>query len=67
MEITSTDVILILTISTTFLGIVLRVAFKSKCDQVSCCFGCLKVHRKVEQESRDIEKQSSREFDSINL
>jgi hypothetical protein len=67
MELTSTDVILVLTISTTFLGIILKYAFKSKCDKVSCCFGCLKVHRDVGFETGDIEKQNSGELGTQSI
>jgi len=33
-----------------FLGIVLRYAFLSKCDNVSICFGLIKIHRVVQIE-----------------
>ena len=33
-----------------FLGIVLRYAFLSKCDNVSICFGWIKIHRVVQIE-----------------
>jgi hypothetical protein len=33
-----------------FLGIVLRYAFLSKCDNVSICFGLVKIHRVVQIE-----------------
>lgn len=48
-----TSIILILTIGTTFLGLMLKFAFKSKCDSVNICFGCLTVHRAVDQELND--------------
>jgi len=51
--------IIILGISTGFLGLMLRYAFKSKCDRVSCCFGLLNIHREVGQEDRDIERNGS--------
>ena len=51
--------IIILGISTGFLGLMLRYAFKSKCDRVICCFGLVKIHREVEQEDRDIERGES--------
>ena len=44
-------IILIITISTTFLGVVLRYAFQSKCDRVSILWGCCKIHREVEVEN----------------
>jgi hypothetical protein len=51
--------IVILGIGTGFLGLMLRYAFKSKCDRVNCCFGLLAIHREVEQEDRDIERNES--------
>jgi hypothetical protein len=50
------SIIIILGIGTGFLGLMLRYAFKSKCDRVSCCFGLMAIHREVEQEDRDIER-----------
>ena len=49
-------IIIILGIATGFLGVMLRYAFKSKCDRVNCCFGLLNIHREVEQEAIDIEQ-----------
>jgi len=51
--------IIILGIGTGFLGLMLRYAFKSKCDRVSCCFGLVDIHREVEQEAIDIERNES--------
>ena len=48
--------IIILGISTGFLGVMLRYLFRSKCDRVNCCFGLVAIHREVEQEERDIER-----------
>lgn len=53
------SLIIILGISTGFLGLMLRYAFKSKCDRVNCCFGLVKIHREVEQEDRDIERNEN--------
>ena len=33
-----------------FFGILLRYAFLSKCDNVSICYGLIKIHRVVEIE-----------------
>jgi hypothetical protein len=35
------------TIMAASLGGLLAVCFKSRCDDISCCFGCLKIHRNV--------------------
>jgi hypothetical protein len=37
-----------------FCGLALRFCLKSKCDNCGCCWGCIKVHRRVELEE-DIE------------
>jgi hypothetical protein len=33
-----------------FFGLVVRYCFKSKCSEVSCCFGLFKIERDIEQE-----------------
>ena len=33
-----------------FAGLVIRYCFKSKCNEVSCCFGLLKIERDIEHE-----------------
>ena len=33
-----------------FFGLVVRYCFKSKCSEVSCCFGLVKIERDIEQE-----------------
>jgi hypothetical protein len=33
-----------------FLGLVVRYCFKSKCSEVSCCFGLIKIDRDIEHE-----------------
>jgi hypothetical protein len=52
-------IIIILGIGTGFLGLMLRYLFRSKCDRVSCCFGLVNIHREVEQEAPDIERNES--------
>lgn len=54
--------IIILGIGTGFLGLMLRYAFKSKCDRVNCCFGLINIHREVEQEDNDIENSQSQKI-----
>ena len=56
--------IIILGIGTGFLGLMLRYAFKSKCDRVNLCCGFVNIHREVEQEENDIENIQNQ---SINL
>jgi hypothetical protein len=43
------------------LGILIRYCFLSKCDNVSICFGILKVHRAVELELPNIEEDIQNE------
>ena len=31
-----------------FMGVVIKTALKSKCDETNLCFGLIKIHRKVE-------------------
>jgi hypothetical protein len=38
------------TIMAASLGGLLAVCFKSRCDDISCCFGCVKIHRNVPAE-----------------
>ena len=33
-----------------FSGLVVRYCFRSKCSEVSCCFGLLKIERDIEHE-----------------
>ena len=53
------DVLLltIISMSFTFVIIVIKICFKSKCDIISCC--CIKIHRNVkleiEERKNDIE------------
>jgi hypothetical protein len=37
------------------LGVLIRYCFLSKCDNVSICFGLLKIHRAVELELPNVE------------
>lgn len=57
-----------------FLGLVVRFCFKSKCSEVSCCFGLIKIerdieHEIIEQQQEQIEerKTPSRELSMRNL
>lgn len=45
-----------------FLGLVVRYCFKSKCNEVSCCFGLLKIERDIEHEieQQEMEIQNSK-------
>jgi hypothetical protein len=45
--------ITMLTIITTFLGVILKYCLKSKCDHIDICFGCLKIERNVQLEQEE--------------
>ncbi len=40
-----------------FMGVVIKTALKSKCDETNLCFGLIKIHRKVELENEDDENR----------
>jgi hypothetical protein len=42
-----------ITASITFLGVVARLCYKSKCKSVECC--CIKIVRDVETEEKEME------------
>ena len=37
------------------IGLLVRYAFRSKCDNINLCFGCINIHRKVELELEEPE------------
>ena len=45
--------ITIVTIITTFLGLMLKYCLKSKCGEIDFCWGCLKINRNVEIEQEE--------------
>ena len=52
------DGITIITLSTIILGclgMTLKILFKSKCSQVSVCFGLCNIHREVQLETENID------------
>jgi hypothetical protein len=55
------SLIVIIGICSGVAGLLIRYTFKSKCDQVSICFGCLKVHREVNQEETIIDDSQKNE------
>jgi hypothetical protein len=54
MSIDTPSIIIICSIGAGVIGLFIRYSFKSKCDRVEICFGCLKIHREVEQEDNNI-------------
>ena len=43
------------TLGTGLLGLAIRYSFKSKCEDVSLCFGFIKIHRNTENEIKSEE------------
>lgn len=41
------------------LGLSLKFCLKSKCDNINCCWGLIKIHRNVELELTDIEENKN--------
>ena len=54
-----TIIITLATISSALIGLIIRYTFKSKCEDVTCCFGCLKFHRDINAEKAEITTQES--------
>lgn len=63
--------ITLVTVLTTFTGLVLKYCLKSKCDDVSCCWGFLKINRnvnlEVEEEMKQMEMGVKRNESIISL
>ena len=54
-------IITLATIGSALIGLIIRYSFRSKCEDVNCCFGCLKFHRDVKSEKTEITTQESSE------
>jgi hypothetical protein len=54
-------IITLATIGSALIGLIIRYSFRSKCDEVNCCFGFLKFHRDVKSEKAEITTQESSE------
>jgi len=39
----------------------IKYSFKSKCEQINLCFGLIKIHRAVELEHSDEEKEETKQ------
>jgi hypothetical protein len=53
-------IIALSTIGSALIGLIIRYSFRSKCEDFSCCFGCLKIHRDIRSE-KEITTQESME------
>ncbi len=71
IEFNSVFWITITTIITGSVGLALKLCLKSKCDNVSCCWGGLLIHRNVDieaqEEMKEMELGLSREVSTPNL
>ena len=54
-------IITLATIGSALIGLIIRYSFRSKCENVNCCFGCLKFHRDIKSEKAEITTQESSE------
>jgi hypothetical protein len=41
------------------IALLVRYAFKSKCDNINLCYGCIQIHRVVEAEEKDAEEDET--------
>lgn len=55
-------IITLATISSALIGLIIRYSFRSKCEDVNCCFGCLKFHRDIKSEKEITTQESSEEI-----
>ena len=69
-EFNSTFWITLATILTGSIGLAIKFCLKSKCDNVSCCWGGLTIHRNVEieqeEEMKAMEMGLSRQDSNLN-
>jgi len=62
------DDAIIITLATIFsalIGLIIRYSFRSKCEDVNCCFGCLKFHRDIRSEKEVTTQESEEEIKQI--
>lgn len=69
-EFNSTFWITLATILTGSIGLAIKFCLKSKCDNVSCCWGGITIHRNVEieqeEEMKAMEMGLSRQESNLN-
>jgi hypothetical protein len=49
-----------------FLAVVLKTALASKCDNLNLCYGCVKIHRRVELETPVPTQQSQHTINEMH-
>jgi hypothetical protein len=60
MELSETFYVGLYTFAGGFILALFAIAYKSKCDKVNVCFGCLEIHREVNVElQNDMKKLDS--------
>ena len=62
------DDAIIITLATIFsalVGLIIRYSFRSKCEDVNLCFGCLKFHRDTRSEKEVTTQESEEEIKQI--
>jgi hypothetical protein len=58
-------IITLATIGSAVIGLIIRYSFRSKCEDVNCCFGCLKFHRDIRSEKEVTTQESEEEIKQI--
>lgn len=58
-------IITLATIASALIGLIIRYSFRSKCEDINCCFGCLKVHRDICSEKEVTTQESEEEIKQI--
>ena len=51
-------IITLATIGSALIGLIIRYSFRSKCEDISCFYGCVKIHRDIKSE-KEVERQES--------
>ena len=55
-------IITLATIGSALIGLIIRYSFRSKCEDVNLCFGCLKFHRDIRSEKEITTQESIEEI-----
>ena len=56
-------IITLATICSALIGLIIRYSYRSKCEDVNCCFGLFKLHRDTRSEKEVTNTQQEREED----
>ena len=55
-------IITLSTIGSALIGLIIRYSFRSKCEDVNLCFGCLKITRDIRSEKEITTQESIEEI-----